>query len=96
MIAKAKAKLKAAERRGATRRTINRRAQYVAGLGALPRDCMVIDVSDGGARLYAEAALPEVFTLVVSGDGKPLQRECRVIWRLGGECGVAFAPPARS
>ena len=86
----ARAKAKAAERRVATRQTINRRAHYVANLGALPRDCLVINISDGGARLYSEPALPDTFTLVVSGDGAPVTRECEVVWRLGGECGVAF------
>ncbi|MFN3656931.1 MAG: PilZ domain-containing protein [Pseudolabrys sp.] len=92
MIARAKPKArdKARERRIAARQTINRRAQYVAALGALPRDCLVINVSDGGARLYAEPALPDTFTLMVSGDGAPFTRECHVVWRLGGECGVAF------
>jgi hypothetical protein len=90
MIAKLKAKPRAAERRAAGRHTINRRAQYIAALGALPRDCMVIDISDGGARLFSEAGLPDQFTLVVSGDAAQLRRDCRVVWRLGGECGVAF------
>lgn len=89
MIARAKRKT-AADRRGAERQAINRRAQYIAALGALPRDCMVIDMSDGGARLYTEAGLPDEFTLLVSGDAREVRRECRVVWRLGGECGVAF------
>jgi len=97
MIARAKTGAKASatprqtERRGAPRHTINRRAHYIAALGALPRDCLVIDMSDTGARLYAEPALPDEFILVVSGAGKPAQKECRVVWRLGGETGVAFA-----
>jgi hypothetical protein len=97
MIARARAsrKPRAIERRGATRETINRRAQYIAGLGALPRDCMVIDMSESGARLFSDAALPDVFTLVVSSDRTRIQRECRVVWRLGGECGVAFVVAAR-
>jgi hypothetical protein len=89
MIARAKARARAVERRADSRQTINRRAQYVASLGALPRDCLVINLSDGGARLYSEAGLPDEFTLIVSGE-KPLTCECRVVWRLGGECGVAF------
>ena len=92
LIARAKthARPKPAERRGAVRQTINRRAQYIAALGALPRDLLVIDLSDSGARLYAEAGLPDEFTLGVSGGGKPVQHDCRVVWRLGGETGVAF------
>ena len=88
MIARTKAK--AAERRGAARAAINRRAQYIPVAGALPRDCLVVDLSDTGARLYVETPLPDVFVLVVSGDDARLERECRVVWRLGGECGVVF------
>lgn len=86
----ARPKPKAAERRGATRATINRRAHYIPVAGALPRDCLVVDLSDTGARLYVETPLPDVFVLVVSGDGTRLERDCRVVWRLGGECGVVF------
>ena len=86
----ARAKPKAAERRGAVRQAINRRAQYFPVAGALPRDCMVVDLSDSGARLFVETPLPDVFVLVVSGDAARLERECRVVWRLGGECGVVF------
>ena len=91
---KAKARPRATERRGAARETINRRAHYVAGLGALPRDCMVIDISEGGARLFSDTALPDAFTLILSGDATQTRRDCRVVWRLGGECGVAFVKPA--
>jgi hypothetical protein len=86
----ARRKPRPAERRGAARQTINRRAQYIAVAGALPRDCMMVDLSDTGARLYVETPLPDVFVLVVSGDGRRLERECEVVWRLGGEAGVAF------
>ena len=86
----ARAKPKAAERRGAVRQAINRRAQYIPVPGALPRDCMVVDLSEGGARLFTETPLPDVFVLVVSGDARPVERECRVVWRLGGEAGVVF------
>ena len=87
----ARAKPKAAERRGAARQVINRRAQYIPVLGALPRDCLVVDLSESGARLFTESPLPDVFTLVVFGEGARLERDCQVVWRLGGEAGVAFA-----
>jgi hypothetical protein len=34
--------------------------------------------------------MPETFTLSVTGDAADIRRECRVVWRLGGEVGVAF------
>lgn len=77
------------ERRQVARRVINRVAQYQAD-GALPRGCMVTDISEGGARLYAETGMPDAFTLHVTGDDGALRRDCRVVWRLGGECGVKF------
>ena len=86
----ARAKPKAAERRGAVRQAINRRAQYFPVAGSLPRDCLVVDLSETGARLFTETPLPDVFVLVVSGDARPVERECRVVWRLGGEAGVVF------
>jgi hypothetical protein len=86
----ARAKPKAAERRGAVRQAINRRAQYFPVAGALPRDCLVVDLSETGARLFTETPLPDVYELVVSGDARPVARECRVVWRLGGEAGVVF------
>src|SRR6185503_21289540 len=79
-----------AERRGAMRQAINRRAQYVPVAGALPRDCMVVDLSDTGARLFVETPLPDVFVLLIEGERERIERDCRVVWRLGGEAGVAF------
>lgn len=70
-------------------------AQYYSGLGALPRTCMITDISDSGARLYTEADMPESFTLTVSTEGGDTRRACRIVWRLGGEVGVAFTDRAR-
>lgn len=83
------------ERRGVQRRIINRVAQFRTGLGALPRSCMVTDISPSGARLYSDTDMPETFTLSVTGEDADIQRECRVVWRLGGEVGVTFTdrPP---
>lgn len=74
---------------------INRVAQYQCGIGSLPRSCMITDISEGGARLYSEAEMPQTFTLLVKGDGVETRRECRVVWRLGGEYGVAFTDRGR-
>lgn len=79
------------ERRNAPRRVINRVAQYFCDGSQLPRTCLVTDVSETGARLHSEIDMPEVFTLALSGVGIDIKRECRVVWRLGHEIGVAFA-----
>ena len=78
------------ERRRTYRRVINRVAQYHCGAGALPRTCTVTDISNTGARLYSETEMPETFTLSLSGEAVNIRRECRVVWRLGGEFGVEF------
>ena len=83
------------DRRGTQRRVINRVAQYTCG-GALPRVCMVTDISESGARLYSETDMPDTFTLAVTGGNAEIRRDCRVVWRLGGECGVEFIGRART
>jgi hypothetical protein len=73
---------------------INRVAKFHSGVGSLPRDCMVTDISERGARLYCEVEMPDQFTLMLSGAGEQSMRECRVVWRLGGELGVEFTDRA--
>lgn len=81
------------DRRRHRRHTINRIAKFQTDCGALPRDCMITDMSKQGARLFAIGAdLPDQFQLLISGE-KGSRRECRVVWRLGGEIGVVFAGP---
>jgi hypothetical protein len=81
------------ERRKEPRRIINRVAHFHNEICPAPRACTVTNISDGGARLYSEIDMPPTFTLSVSGEGVSLRRECRVIWRLGGELGVEFIDP---
>jgi len=78
------------ERRKTPRRAINRVAQYYTGAGALPRSCYITDMSDTGARLYCEAGMPDSFILSVFNDDGEMRRDCRVVWRLGGELGIEF------
>jgi hypothetical protein len=82
------------DRRKHRRYTINRIAKFQTDFGALPRDCMITDISEDGARLFAEYNdVPDQFHPVISGDSD-MRRECRVVWRLGGEIGVSFVGPA--
>ena len=74
------------------KRTRRRQAAWVVldgGSTQLP--CVVWDISDGGARIAAAraSALPDVFGLFLSKDGKS-RRYCRVAWRRGGYLGVQF------
>jgi hypothetical protein len=78
------------ERRRHTRHTINRVAKIQPAAGLLPRDCLVTDISESGARLYAEGiVVPESFVLVLTGS-QTIRRDCKVVWRLGNEIGVEF------
>jgi hypothetical protein len=54
---------------------------------------MITDISDNGARLYCDSDMPDTFLLSLSGEGIDTRRECRVVWRLGGELGVEFVRP---
>ena len=78
-----------ADRRRSSRHVINRVARlYAPGLASC--DCLIIDISDGGARIYAaKGVAPDRFTLVVSGETNS-RYECCVVWRLGNEFGVEF------
>lgn len=81
---------KAPERRKSPRRLINRTAKIQIG-GALPRDCLVTDISAGGVRLHVEGyEVPDDFVLLLTGDN--LAEECnyQVVWRLGSEIGARF------
>ena len=75
---------------------MNRLAKFRAEAGSLPRDCLVTDISDGGARLHAEGiVVPDQFVLSLTGS-QDMWRDCRVVWRLGCEIGVEFVDQARS
>jgi len=82
------------ERRRHRRYTINRIAKLQADAYTLPRDCMITDISDNGARLFADGIeVPDRFHLLVSSEQRGVRRQCRVVWRLGGEIGVEFTDP---
>jgi hypothetical protein len=83
------------ERRKEKRHVINRIAKFQSEVGALPRDCLITDMSRSGARIFAEGVeVPDRFSLLISGEGG-IRRDCRVMWRLGGEVGLEFIGPPR-
>src|SRR2546423_14102680 len=83
-----KSKAKPEDRRRSERHTTRGLAKIQTGIGSLPRDCWVSDISDGGVRLHSDRMdVPDEFTLVLPGvNGR---RECRVVWRLRHEVGAA-------
>ena len=63
-------------------------AKIKFGTGALPRDCMITDVSEGSAKVIAEYPdIPDEFTIIFS-TGR--SRQCRLVWRIGCELGAEF------
>ena len=79
------------DRRSSRRYTINRIAKFQQDAYTLPRDCMISDISDYGARLLAEnVEIPDQFNLLISDTNGDLRRQCQVVWRLGCELGVKF------
>jgi len=82
------------DRRQAERYSIDRFAK-LQGAGSLPRDCMIVDISDSGIRLHAEnVEVPEEFSITITGLQQG-RRECRVVWRLGFEVGAEFTDVRR-
>ena len=79
------------DRRDAERHKIDRVARFHGkAVGTLPRDCLIIDVSDSGIRIHAEGVdVPDDFVITINGV-QPQRRECRVVWRLGFEVGAEF------
>ena len=82
------------DRRQDERRRVLRRARIVLPLGRTAVDCVVLDLSEGGARLRAPGmpALPDRFALRI--DGEP-GREVAVRHRGPDGAGVAFLPEVK-
>ena len=77
-----------ANRRRSERRLCRSLAKVQFGVGTLPRDCMVTDISDGGVKVVADYVdIPQEFTITLS-TGYP--RQCRLAWRIGCEFGAEF------
>ena len=83
------------ERRAHPRRRVMKRVRAVINDNKSVADCIMRDVSLGGARLACEhaALLPERFTLVFLAERE--MREVRVVWRRLTEMGVQFLSPPR-
>ena len=76
------------DRRKSERRSCHGAAKIQFGVGSLPRDCTITDISDGGVRVIAENIdVPAEFTLILA-TGRP--RLCRLAWRIGWEFGAQF------
>jgi PilZ domain len=76
------------------RRDMRKRTAWITVDGdATQRECVVLDVSPGGARIVTDAAI-DVSTkfglqLVAS---HPKRQPCEVVWRKGNIYGIKFLP----
>ena len=73
---------------------------YIMGIdGTWRRDCMMIDVSQTGARLLIEGSLEGLdlkeFFLLLSSTGLAYRR-CKLVRLTGDQIGVAFLSPDKS
>jgi hypothetical protein len=79
------------ERRKSPRRAVSEvvRLELSDGAPANHPGLLVTDISDGGARLFAQnVEIPAKFALVFAQSG--IRRECRKVWQLGPEVGIEF------
>jgi hypothetical protein len=78
-------------------RNFTRRAAKVSfGAQTVPVNCVIWDISEGGARLaiaFPMASLPRHFTLSLLSDGTQ-QRACEVVWTDRRFVGVKFTEQA--
>lgn len=83
------------ERRAHPRQRVLKRVKAVFNGNRSVLDCLMRDVSPGGARLACENAsqVPDGFVLVFMAERE--MRDVRVAWRKLNEFGVQFLSPPR-
>ena len=79
------------EKRTFQRKSLTYPARLDAGDGKPPRECMLSDVSESGARVVVKDPneIPDSVTLLIGSEGVA-PRHCRVAWRDGTELGLEF------
>ena len=83
------------DKRRSPRRYTRRLAEVIAAGHEQPIDCVLHDISDGGARLSFFVPLmrvPSTFTLLFFQDSS-LKRDCEIMWTAGSFAGVRFTSP---
>jgi hypothetical protein len=76
------------------RRYLSRHTGWISvDNGATNRDCTVLDVSPGGARVVTDLGIDigDKFGLTLV-PSRPQSRNCEVVWRRGTTFGVKFLP----
>jgi hypothetical protein len=84
-----------AQRRIAKRHVVKFNAIIVAAGGVLVGECMMADVSEGGARItqLGSTEAPDKFDLILTRNGK-VRRCCEVVWRSGRDIGIRLVREA--
>jgi PilZ domain len=80
------------EARKTLRRLMRRAAEVMLPGQDSPVPCVILDISNGGARLaigHPSAEIPRTFTLVLYKDRSAL-RECELVWLDRRHVGVKF------
>jgi len=87
-----KKRLSGPNQRKSTRRPLRYAAKIDAEDGSPPAACIILDISQTGAKLFATTApdTPDEFTLLLGAAA----RKCRVVWRKERQLGVQFFTPA--
>ncbi len=81
-----------AERRSSFRHVTNCQAWIECSDRAQSRSCIIVDMSNGGARieLTPPYELPEELSLILAVGGGKITRHVRIVWRANGEVGVRY------
>jgi hypothetical protein len=78
------------DKRESVRRHLYHTVNMRIGADTLLRECIILDISDEGVRLYVVGFnVPDEFVVLLSGDdGIDQENKYKVIWRLGREVGA--------
>ena len=79
------------EKRTFRRKSLKYPARLDARDGKPPRECMLSDVSESGARVVVKQPneIPDRVTLLIGSEGVA-PRDCKVVWRDGAALGLEF------
>ena len=85
------AEIKAKVQREPRRQMRKQSAWITVDDGATKRECFVLDVSPGGAKIVTDAAIDvrDRFGLALVPD-HPKRQPCEVVWRRGTTYGIKF------
>ena len=75
------------------RRQLHKQPAWITVDGMTKRECFVMDVSPGGAKIMTDAEIDvrDTFGLALVAD-RPNRQPCEVVWRRGNIYGVKFLP----